>query len=145
MVRAYLSQFALYYPDIDRWYVEKVIPGVVEGTRSILTSRDAWGAILGLAITRNGEQAKLCHFSIAEEARGTGVGRKLLQEATEAMISGGARNIRLTMGEEVASNYKDFFIHYGFEEDGHEASRYRRGVDELIWRVDPEILRSRFR
>jgi len=143
MVRLYLARFAQYYPDIDRWYVEKVLPGVVDGTRSILTERTSKGEILGVAITKNGARSKLCHFSVAEEARGSGVGETLLRRAVEAMTSGGARDIHLTIGEEAASQYKGFFTRYGFEEKGHAGSRYRRGVDELVWRVNPETLLHR--
>lgn len=77
-VRDLVSNFAVYYPDIDRWFTSKVQPGLRSGSRKILVDA-ANGKLNALSILKKSEsERKICTFWVAPTARGCGVGRRLL-------------------------------------------------------------------
>lgn len=139
-VREYLGQFSEAYPEIDAWYtkVER------DPTRSTLVFRTD-EEISGLAILRHGEQAKLCHFSVAPFVRGTGEGERLMKATVERSLARGDRDLHLTMGEPCRAESADFFRRFGFSEVGRYPLQYRRGVDELVWKADLDLCIRRVR
>jgi GNAT superfamily N-acetyltransferase len=140
-VPAYLSRFVTLYPDIQNWYA-KVLSEVAAGKRSIfLALRDR--EICGLAITKFGWHAKLCHISIAPNERAHGLGRLMMEVALAEMLVQGAGRVHVTTGEEVASEYGAFFGQYGFVCSTWQRHRYRRGYDELVWAASAYQLKAR--
>jgi ribosomal protein S18 acetylase RimI-like enzyme len=138
----YLTSFSEYYPSIDLW-CSKVLREVPSGRRSVLALVSAAGTIDGLAITKNGARAKLCHFSIAEHARGDGRGWALMQAAGTEMLCKGARHFHVTTSEEVADEYGGFFTRSGFTKGRYRNGRYRRGFAEWVWSANYDDLVAR--
>ena len=101
------------------------------------------GLILGLAVTKNAERAKLCHISVSDELRTDGLGESLMRAAVFEMLALGARRMHVTTGEEVALRYGDFFERFGFSRHSVCTGRYRHGIDELEWVALREIVTSR--
>lgn len=134
LVASYLTHFRQYYPEILEWY-----SGIKDefsiGRRGLFIS---WSGheIQGLAITKNGPRAKLCHISVSRAARERGVGRALMQLAVRGMKQGGAKEILVTTSEDVFRSHGNFFGAAGFEVFDWQPHRYRYGTSELIWRMD---------
>lgn len=141
-VARYLTDFQRYYPGILEWH-SRLKNDLESGNRKMFVS---WNGsdVKGLAITKNGHQAKLCHISVSSDARTRGLGSTLMQTALSDMVRCGAREIRVTTGEEVFGNHGPFFLAAGFEVIDWQVNRYRRGVSELVWKLevdsDPNLL-----
>jgi len=132
LVTQYLSNFQRYYPGIVEWFpiVKKELQ---TERRRLLVVHDA-NELLGLAITKNGPSAKLCHISVAPLARKRRLGQTLMQYALNDMVLRGAREIRVTTSEEVYDRHAPFFSSAGFEAVDWQVNRYRRGSSEVLWR-----------
>ena len=133
-LRGYLSQFRRYYPGILEW-CSRVEAGVSTGQRAVFIAMDQ-EEVAGLAITKNGHAAKLCHISVSPAARDRGLGRELMRIALRDMSAGGAKTIRVTTSEEVLRTHGDFFRTAGFRPMDWQVHRYRRGVSEVCWQLD---------
>lgn len=139
-VHAYLQPFSRYYPGIESWF-GKVRAETVGGRRRVFAlSID--GQLSGLAITKTGHKAKLCHFSLSPSARGLGLGRQLMTLAMRDLVAWGARAIYVTTSDEVAEPYGGFFSRCGFDLSAYIRDCYRRGSDELIFTATAESLGS---
>ncbi|MBI4470503.1 MAG: GNAT family N-acetyltransferase [Acidobacteria bacterium] len=134
LIRQYLRSFRRYYPGILEWY-SGLTQEFSTGRRSLLVS---WKGpeIQGLAITKNGERAKLCHISVSPSARDRGLGLTLMQSAIQEMVCSGAREIRVTTGEEIFCEHSSFFFGVGFRPIDWQVHRYRRGSSEILWKLD---------
>ncbi|MGE0827263.1 MAG: GNAT family N-acetyltransferase [Candidatus Binatia bacterium] len=132
----YLAHFRGYYPGILEWY-SGLEEEFASGRRQQFVS---WNGadVQGLAITKNGDRAKLCHISVSPTARDQGLGRTLMQLALWGMVYRGAQEIRVTTGEEVFREHGAFFRAAGFEVIDWQVHRYRHGVSELLWRLKVE-------
>ena len=140
-VQRYLRPYETYYPGIDDWF-EKV------WLESATDKRRIWvvisgGALSGLAITKTGKQAKLCHVSLSPSLRGIGVGRRLMGVAVGELLAGHVRTVHVTAGDEIAEEHGGFFERWGFQLVGWARNRYRPGSDELVWGATSETLASR--
>jgi GNAT superfamily N-acetyltransferase len=138
----YLLAFAPYYPEIEAW-AWKLRDGVPTRRRSVFAFISGHGSIDGLAITKNEENAKLCHISVAHSAREDGLGASLMRVAVQEMLLAGARRIHVTTGEEVATDYGQFFERFRFRHHAVWKNRYRHGFDELEWAASRETVASR--
>jgi len=90
--------------------------------------------VQGLAITKNGSHAKLCHISVLPTARGRGLGGTLMWLAIADMTRRGATEIHVTTGEEVFGNHAKYFSGFGFSLVDWHLNRYRKGNSELVWK-----------
>lgn len=70
-----------HYPGFDQWYQARVLPGLADGTRIILTRQDGSGIYGGLIAKRNGEERKICSLLVRPDRRGKGVASGLIAEA----------------------------------------------------------------
>ena len=133
-IRHYLLNFRAYYPGILEWF-SAMEEGIAFSERRVFVS---WKGreIQGLAVTKIGARAKLCHISVINSARAGGVGTALASLALRDMVRHGAREIRVTTGERVFREHGVFFQSLGFEVVDWQVHRYRRGVSELLWRQD---------
>lgn len=139
----YLENFRRYYPGILEWYFG-LGGGFASGRRRMFVS---WKGpdVHGLAITKNGHKAKLCHISVSPGARDHGLGSTLAHLALYDMIHRGAREIRVTTSEEVFHSHGPFFRAIGFSVIDWQVHRYRHNLSELLWKldVDPIMWHSR--
>ncbi len=142
-VERYLTNFRRYYPGILEWY-SGLEDEFTSGRRRMFVS---WNGsdVHGLAITKNGYKAKLCHISVSPAARDQGVGRTLMGLALCDMVRRGAREIRVTTGEEVFRDHAPFFCTAGFKVIDWQVHRYRRDVSELLWKLEVDSSLWHFR
>ena len=133
-VARYLANFQRYYPGILEWY-SGLQNEFVTGRRGMFVS---WNGmeVQGLAITKNGRSAKLCHISVCPGVRNHGIGQTLIQLALGDMVRHGAREIRVTTSEEVFRDHASFFRTAGFKMIDWQVHRYRHNVSELFWKME---------
>lgn len=134
-IAQYLANFQRFYPGIMDWY-SGVKCDFALGRRKMFMVCNG-SKILGLAITKNGYRAKLCHISVANAARDRRIGSILARLALRDMIKNGAGEIRVSTGEEVYREHASFFQSLGFREVDWQVNRYRRNVAEILWRLKP--------
>ncbi len=127
----YLGPFRAYYPGISDW-LRKISPGFLDGSRKCYVVYSG-SSIHGLAITKRGKHAKLCHISVAPSARARGLGSELLNVALLDLLESGATEVCVTTGEEVYRQFGRFFSDAGFTIADRQVGRYRPGVEEIIW------------
>lgn len=143
LVARYLSHFRVYYPEILEWHA-KLQDDLVTGCRRMFVLWDGMD-VGGLAITKNGRRAKLCHISVSPKVRNRGLGRTLMQAALYDMACSGAQEIRVTTGEEVYRQHAPFFLGFGFEVMDWQVHRYRRGTSEILWNLEVASYLGRLR
>ncbi len=131
-VKQYLAHFKKYYPGILEWF-PRVQNELASGKRSMFIASDG-SDILGLAITKNSPNAKLCHISVATPARHYGLGQTLMQYALRDMALRGAVEISVTTSEKIFRKHAHFFSAAGFEAVDWHVNRYRQNVSEVVWR-----------
>jgi len=139
----YLANFRRYYPGILEWF-SGLEDGLANGRRRMFVS---WSgpSVHGLAITKSGHRAKLCHISVSEAARDRGLGSTLAYLALCDMAHHGAREIRVTTSEEVFHSHGPFFRALGFNVIDSQVNRYRRHVSELLWKLEVDPIAWHFR
>jgi len=108
------------YPDFKKWYFNKVVSGVIDGSRGfILELRD--GKMAGVAILKDTvEEKKICTISVAEEFKSKGLGVRLFEKSmrlldTEKPLATVSEN-RLPEFEKIFQylNYEYFAEYRGF-------------------------------
>jgi GNAT superfamily N-acetyltransferase len=127
----YLNEFRFYYPDILEWY-SRLQSDLLTGRRNLFAICRR-STIEGLAITKNGAKAKLCHISVVPSARNRGIGGSLIRLALANMKSRGAKEIHVTTDEKIFRQFGEFFRSAGFSIVDWQVNRYRSGSSELLW------------
>ncbi len=118
------------YPNIDRWFREKVVGGIAAAERIAFLAYEGDRPVAA-AVVKLGERAKICHLRIAEEFRDLDLGRmfftQMIFEARHA-----AREIHFTLPESLWTERAGFFRSFGFFEASVSARQYRCGNPELL-------------
>lgn len=137
---SYLEGFRRFYPDIHEWF-DRISGEFLTGNRRCLVACSK-GVISGLAITRLGEHAKLCHVSVLPTSRDRGIGVTLMSAALSDILNSAPKDVCVTTSEEVYRNHGAFFASSGFAVVDWHPNRYRPGVSEIIWSGAPRALRA---
>lgn len=129
-IRNLVSNFAVYYPEIDGWFTSKVLPGLASGSRKILVDLDH-GQLNALSILKKSEaEKKICTFWVAPRARGCGVGRRLL---TSSMTWLECDNPLLTVPEQEIEGFRGLLSKTGFQLSQCVHGAYRPGSVEYVF------------
>jgi GNAT superfamily N-acetyltransferase len=122
-----LDQLSAFYPKFSSWYQDKVVPGILAGTRRILVRRID-GNLAAIAIVKlTDEEKKLCCLRVLPNYQGTGVGIKLFEDAFAALETD---RPLLSVAEEQIPRFKRVFDHFGFELSERYRDIYRPNKDE---------------
>jgi ribosomal protein S18 acetylase RimI-like enzyme len=78
-----IPDFACFYPDIERWFESKVLPGIASGTRRVVVERDASNIVGCLILKKADQERKICTLWVRPDARGAGLGQHLLDSARQ--------------------------------------------------------------
>jgi predicted transcriptional regulator len=118
------------YPEIDRWYLKKVVPGLKNSERVAYVAFEGETPIAS-AVLKLGEHAKFCHLRINEGFQDLDLGQIFFaQMALEARHSG-AKEIHFTLPEGLWNKRAEFFKAFGFLEAVKARQQYRVGETEL--------------
>lgn len=121
----FIQSLNQYYPDIEYWYVNKVVPGLVLGNDKLLIAH-AQGNIVGIALGKQSDdEAKLRCVRVHPDYQQTGLGIKLIDRMLDLIEE---RQPGVTVAEEMINLYSRAFIkRYGFNLSDVTKGRYRRG------------------
>jgi GNAT superfamily N-acetyltransferase len=122
------------YPGIEQWYLNKVIPGIRNGTR-LLVNIERQGDVVGLGIAKNeGDERKICTVRIAPEHAGRGIGPRVFDRLLLWLDDDMPH---LTVNEAKLPLFERIFDYYGFGQTSAERGVYLPDSIELGFN-DPE-------
>jgi predicted transcriptional regulator len=120
------------YPGIDRWYSEKVLPGLKTSERIAYLAFEDERPVAS-AVLKLGEHAKFCHVRIREGFRDLDLGQMIFtQLALQARHQKGVTDIHFTLPESLWGQKGEFFKSFGFEAANKSSRQYRYGEEELF-------------
>lgn len=130
-VLPFIQSLNQYYPDIEYWYVNKVVPGLITGKDKLLIARDN-DRIAGIALGKmEVDESKLRCVRVHPDHQHGGLGIRLIDKMLELIES---RKPGVTVSEEMFHLYSRPFIkRYGFELSDVDKGRYRRGKLEYAF------------
>lgn len=117
------------YPEIKRWYTDKVVPGLRNSERVAYVAFENEVPIAS-AVLKRGEHAKFCHLRIHENFRDLDLGQMFFTQMT-LEARGLAKEIHFTLPEGLWSEKSEFFQSFGFTAAVKAAHQYRNGEAEL--------------
>ena len=124
------------YPDLSLARFAETYHAVLDHpTMLLVLAEDKDGEVIGLASISNRPQLRLTgnlimidEFVIADDARGKGVGRELLNAAIAMAKKPGARRLELETNRARESYRREFYVKNGFIE-----------ADSAVMRIDYEL------
>lgn len=122
------------YPCIEKWFREKVVPGLRTGARAGYIGYSQ-GKPFGSAIVKHGSSAKFCHLRIDESLRENHFGELFFLLLTLEVMQR-SEKIHFTLPESLWSDKRGFFESFGFSLDGRCSKWYRASQDELVCSSD---------
>lgn len=122
----FIQSLNRYYPDIEYWYVNKVVPGLVTGNDKLLIARDHNYNIAGIALGKQSEgESKLRCVRVHPDYHNGGLGIRLIDGMLELIEE---RQPGVTVAEEMLHLYSRAFVkRYGFNLSDVTKGRYRKG------------------
>ncbi len=121
----FIKSLNQYYPDIEYWYVNKVVPGLVVGNDKLLVARDN-DIIAGIALGKASDgESKLRCVRVHPDYQNGGLGIRLIDGMLDLIEE---RQPGVTVAEEMINLYSRAFVkRYGFNLSDVTKGRYRRG------------------
>lgn len=117
------------YPRIDRWYREKVLPGVRHAERVAMVGYLDEKPVVS-AVVKKGGDAKFCHLKIDDRLRGTNLG-EVFFSLMALEIRDLAKHIHFTLPESLWDSKGSFFQSFGFSSAVFADDQYRLFDQEL--------------
>lgn len=116
------------YPGIERWFRNKVVPGLYDGSRHLLrVERD--GKLVGLGIAKSTEEEqKICTVRIAPEYAGRGMGVRIFDGLLNWLKTD---RPHFTVSEHKLTAFERIFDWYGFELTSKNSGLYLPARIEL--------------
>lgn len=117
------------YLEIERWFDEKVIPGIRNSQRvGYIGYLDGVPAVS--SVVKRGESSKFCHLRIRQDLQDKHLGEVFFSlmglEAKDI-----AEEVHFTLPESVWGQEREFFISFGFDRVVKAGHQYRLFEDEL--------------
>lgn len=101
------------YPKHFKWYWEKTIPAVLNGTREVLVCT-VNKKIAGVAFLKNEEgEKKICTFLVLEEYRGKHIAKRLMEKSFEFL---GTTKPLITIADYKLKLFEGIIKKYGWEQ-----------------------------
>lgn len=117
------------YPNIDRWFVDKVVPGIRSAERVAWIAFEGEKAIAA-AVLKRGKRTKFCHVRIQRDYQDVDLGQLFFtQMILETRLV--ADEIHFTLPESLWQTKRNFFHSFGFSQAIKASRQYRRGEMEL--------------
>jgi len=117
------------YPDIQKWFDRKVIPGLRSQERTAFVGYLNEKPIV-TAVVKKGKQAKFCHLRISDDFQNINLG-ELFFSLMALEARGFAEEIHFTLPESLWTSKSDFFKSFGFKEIEKAGTQYRNWDKEL--------------
>ncbi|MGC9995890.1 MAG: ASCH domain-containing protein [Terriglobia bacterium] len=130
VLRALINANQNMYPDIDRWFSTKVLPGLKSSERIAYVAYEGENPIAS-AVLKLGQRAKFCHLRIREDFQDQDLGQMFFTLMT-LEIRHHAEEVHFTLPESLWTNKSRFFKSFGFSTAKKASRQYRQGDAELV-------------
>lgn len=107
-----LHHLKLSYPTFNHWYATRVVPGILNGSRSfVIEIRD--GKFAGVAILKDTSiEKKICTISVSEEYKAKGLGFRLFEKSMRRLDTD---RPLATVSEDRMPEFEKIFRHLNYE------------------------------
>lgn len=121
-----------FYPDVEHWYINKVIPRVMLGEDIVLVLKDDSEKLAGVAIGKKTEtESKLCCLKVIEDFQSRGYGIKLIKNMLREL---GNDYPHCSVSEDLFHIYSQLFVnHFGWSVDDVKEDVYKKGKLEYYF------------
>lgn len=127
------------YPNIARWFSEKVVPGLMSSERAAWVAYEGDKAIAA-AVLKLGENAKFCHLRIESDFQDMDLGQLFFTQMT-IETQNLAKKIHFTLPESLWQSKMKFFESFGFKKAAKSTRQYRKGDTELVCSAPHGVVR----
>jgi predicted GNAT family N-acyltransferase len=117
------------YPGFSEWYWGKVIPGLEDDSRRILTSSFN-GTLIGVVIAKKKAKKKICTVWVAEKFRRASIARDLMAQSMEWL---GTERPLFTVSDKRMLEFSSLISRFGFEKTAENKGLYVPGSTEHIF------------
>lgn len=133
----FLKQLSSEYPDIDNWFIQRVIPGLADGTRKLFIRWNE-GNIIALGIAKKTfTERKICTVRVAKDYEHMGIGIHIFREAMNWLETD---KPLLSVSEQNLNKFQRIFTHFGFQHTSSVVGIYRPNSTELFYNESPSII-----
>lgn len=130
---AFILPLSADYPGIDRWYRQKVVPGLRDGSRMLVRiERDNMLVGLGIGKIEHGER-KICTVRVAPSHAGRGIGVRIFDSLLKWLD---VDRPHLTVTQHRLPAFERIFDYYGFGVTSIKSGLYLPNVSELGYNED---------
>lgn len=107
-----ISQLKYCYPEFYGWYFNKVVPGLIDGSRSfIIEFRDE--KLAGIAILKDTtKEKKICTIWVNDKYKSKGIGFRLFEKSMRLLDTD---KPLLTVSEDRLPEFEKIFHHFDYE------------------------------
>lgn len=118
------------YPNFDSWLFDKVVPGIVNGERTVLIEMRA-DEVAGFMILKHSpSEKKLCTLRVRPQYESRGMGVRLFDTAFEILET---ERPLLSVSEKAMPKFEPLFRHFGFSQEAIYEDRYLPRMRELAY------------
>ena len=110
-IACYEDEIKKYYPNYKEWFQEKMIPGILQGTRTIIGIQEK-NRVIGFISLKKEEEKKICTIFVDKENRGKGLGTILVEKGIEYLETD---HPLLTIPVEIIHDYQELIRKYHWE------------------------------
>lgn len=118
------------YPSIDRWFAEKVVPGLRSSERIAYIAYEDERPIAS-AVLKLGDKSKFCHLRVHQDFQDMDLGQMFFTQMT-LEVCHHAKEIHFTLPESLWCVRSKFFESFGFSCATKASRQYRDGDTELL-------------
>jgi GNAT superfamily N-acetyltransferase len=127
---AFLLPLSRDYPHLNRWYRTKVTPGLLDGSRLLITV-EREGQIVGVGIAkREATERKICTVRVSPNYVGRGIGLRLFDQLLRWVDTD---RPHLTVSERNVTAFERIFDWYGFRLTSIKEDYYIPKVSEFAY------------
>lgn len=133
LVSEFLVESEHLYPGIEKWWSDKVVPGLDDGRR-LCRMIAVDGEVAALAIAKvDIHSSKLCTLRVRPKFQGLGLGQQLIRSTFASLLERQTGRIHFTISEEINHECGSFFEPYGFKLGAWKRGWYVRGMYEMAY------------
>jgi len=118
------------YPSIERWFTDKVIPGLKSSRRIAYIAYEDEKPVAS-AVLKRGDRSKFCHLKIHKDFQDKYLGQIFFTLMT-LQVRRIAKEVYFTLPESLWSEKSEFFRSFAFDAVSKASRQYRHGDTELI-------------
>jgi predicted transcriptional regulator len=122
------------YSGIERWFKNKVVPGLSTSERTAYLAYEDDKPIAA-AVLKQGLKSKICHLKIEKDFQDLHLGQMFFTQITIKVLDR-AETILFTLPESLWTEKHAFFESFGFSCKGRSKRQYRTGDLELVCAAD---------